>query len=160
MEGRQAGLSLPLDNEEERSLGQRFSPQASGPTSLCPSGPLNSPHLHPQATPPSNIAPKCMPRPSCLHPDLVGSGSRRSVPLCLPSAPWEEDEIRRDRVEPQSVSLSWREPVPAGAPGANGTEYEIRYYEKVSLGWKPPGSGPACLPQSQSSAIPNAAAAS
>nr|XP_021532815.1 ephrin type-A receptor 10 [Aotus nancymaae] len=45
-------------------------------------------------------------------------------------APWEEDEIRRDRVEPQSVSLSWREPIPAGAPGANGTEYEIRYYEK------------------------------
>ncbi|ERE85642.1 ephrin type-A receptor [Cricetulus griseus] len=45
-------------------------------------------------------------------------------------APWEEDEIRRDRVEPQSVSLSWREPVPAGTPGANGTEYEIRYYEK------------------------------
>ncbi|XP_046941704.1 ephrin type-A receptor 10 [Lynx rufus] len=47
-----------------------------------------------------------------------------------PGAPWEEDEIRRDRVEPQSVSLSWREPIPAGAPGANGTEYEIRYYEK------------------------------
>ncbi|XP_053067661.1 ephrin type-A receptor 10 isoform X4 [Acinonyx jubatus] len=47
---------------------------------------------------------------------------------CTP--PWEEDEIRRDRVEPQSVSLSWREPIPAGAPGANGTEYEIRYYEK------------------------------
>ncbi|KAB1268798.1 Ephrin type-A receptor 10, partial [Camelus dromedarius] len=43
--------------------------------------------------------------------------------------PWEEDEIRRDRVEPQSVSLSWREPI-TGAPGANGTEYEIRYYEK------------------------------
>ncbi|KAL6038910.1 hypothetical protein STEG23_009999 [Scotinomys teguina] len=47
-----------------------------------------------------------------------------------PGAPWEEDEIRRDRVEPQSVSLSWREPVLAGSPGANGTEYEIRYYEK------------------------------
>uniref|UniRef100_A0A8C3W6Y6 receptor protein-tyrosine kinase n=1 Tax=Catagonus wagneri TaxID=51154 RepID=A0A8C3W6Y6_9CETA len=47
-----------------------------------------------------------------------------------PGAPWEEDEIRRDRVEPQSVSLSWREPITAGAPGANGTEYEIRYYEK------------------------------
>nr|XP_020735904.1 ephrin type-A receptor 10 [Odocoileus virginianus texanus] len=47
-----------------------------------------------------------------------------------PGAPWEEDEIRRDRVEPQSVSLSWREPIPAGAPGANGTEYEIRYFEK------------------------------
>ncbi|EPY79823.1 ephrin type-A receptor 10-like protein [Camelus ferus] len=46
---------------------------------------------------------------------------------CTP--PWEEDEIRRDRVEPQSVSLSWREPI-TGAPGANGTEYEIRYYEK------------------------------
>ncbi|KAM9689140.1 ephrin type-A receptor 10 [Trichechus inunguis] len=47
-----------------------------------------------------------------------------------PGAPWEEDAIRRDRVEPQSVSLSWREPIPAGALGANGTEYEIRYYEK------------------------------
>ncbi|XP_037683608.1 ephrin type-A receptor 10 [Choloepus didactylus] len=47
-----------------------------------------------------------------------------------PGAPWEEDEIRRDRVEPQSVSLSWREPILPGAPGANGTEYEIRYYEK------------------------------
>ncbi|XP_045853214.1 ephrin type-A receptor 10 isoform X5 [Meles meles] len=47
---------------------------------------------------------------------------------CTPA--WEEDEIRRDRVEPQSVSLSWREPIPVGAPGANGTEYEIRYYEK------------------------------
>ncbi|XP_034876079.1 ephrin type-A receptor 10 [Mirounga angustirostris] len=47
-----------------------------------------------------------------------------------PGAPWEEDEIRRDRVEPQSVSLSWREPIPVGAPGVNGTEYEIRYYEK------------------------------
>ncbi|KAK1340186.1 hypothetical protein QTO34_018751 [Cnephaeus nilssonii] len=47
-----------------------------------------------------------------------------------PGGPWEEDEIRRDRVEPQSVSLSWREPMPAGAAGANGTEYEIRYYEK------------------------------
>ncbi|XP_073936642.1 ephrin type-A receptor 10 isoform X3 [Castor canadensis] len=47
---------------------------------------------------------------------------------CTP--PWEEDEIRRDRVEPQSVSLSWREPIPAGAPKANSTEYEIRYYEK------------------------------
>ncbi|KFO32496.1 Ephrin type-A receptor 10 [Fukomys damarensis] len=47
---------------------------------------------------------------------------------CTP--PWEEDEIRRDRVEPQTVSLSWREPILAAAPGANGTEYEIRYYEK------------------------------
>ncbi|KAF5910313.1 hypothetical protein HPG69_014545, partial [Diceros bicornis minor] len=51
-------------------------------------------------------------------------------PHYLLSAPWEEDEIRRDRVEPQSVSLSWREPIPSGAPGANSTEYEIRYYEK------------------------------
>uniref|UniRef100_H0WYZ3 Ephrin type-A receptor 10 n=1 Tax=Otolemur garnettii TaxID=30611 RepID=H0WYZ3_OTOGA len=47
-----------------------------------------------------------------------------------PGVPGEEDEIRRERVEPQSVSLSWREPVPAGAPGANATEYEIRYFEK------------------------------
>lgn len=76
-----------------------------------------------------------------------GSGAQwvqEEHPLCLLSAPWEEDEIRRDRVEPQSVSLSWREPVPAGAPGGNGTEYEIRYYEKVSVRWKPSGSGPAC----------------
>ncbi|XP_053433148.1 ephrin type-A receptor 10 isoform X2 [Nycticebus coucang] len=47
-----------------------------------------------------------------------------------PGVPGEEDEIRRERVEPQSVSLSWREPIPAGGPGANATEYEIRYYEK------------------------------
>ncbi|XP_023379752.1 ephrin type-A receptor 10 [Pteropus vampyrus] len=47
-----------------------------------------------------------------------------------PGGPWEEDEVRRDRVEPQSVSLSWREPIASGAPGANSTEYEIRYYEK------------------------------
>ncbi|XP_037356436.1 ephrin type-A receptor 10 [Talpa occidentalis] len=47
-----------------------------------------------------------------------------------PGGPWEEDEIRRDRVEPQSVSLSWREPISSGVPGANSTEYEIRYYEK------------------------------
>ncbi|XP_049630619.1 ephrin type-A receptor 10 [Suncus etruscus] len=47
-----------------------------------------------------------------------------------PGAHWEDGEIRRDRVEPQTVSLSWREPVPAGSVGTNGTEYEIRYYEK------------------------------
>uniref|UniRef100_A0A2K6N9N9 Ephrin type-A receptor 10 n=1 Tax=Rhinopithecus roxellana TaxID=61622 RepID=A0A2K6N9N9_RHIRO len=63
-------------------------------------------------------------------PALPCSGARWRIPRYLLSAPWEEDEIRRDRVEPQSVSLSWREPIPAGAPGANGTEYEIRYYEK------------------------------
>ncbi|XP_023618536.1 ephrin type-A receptor 10 [Myotis lucifugus] len=57
-------------------------------------------------------------------------GSWISILLADTSRPWEEDEIRRDRVEPQSVSLSWREPIPAGAAGANGTEYEIRYYEK------------------------------
>ncbi|XP_060235554.1 ephrin type-A receptor 10 isoform X3 [Meriones unguiculatus] len=56
------------------------------------------------------------------------AGFQERGDLC--EAPWEEDEIRRDRVEPQSVSLSWREPVPVGAPGTNGTEYEIRYYEK------------------------------
>lgn len=39
------------------------------------------------------------------------------------------------------MSLSWREPIPVGAPGANGTEYEIRYYEKVSAVWAAPGAG-------------------
>lgn len=70
------------------------------------------------------------PSPPCTMTCAVGSRGRISHYL-LP-APWEEDEIRRDRVEPQSVSLSWREPIPAGGPGANNTEYEIRYYEKVS----------------------------
>ncbi|EGW00541.1 Ephrin type-A receptor 10 [Cricetulus griseus] len=104
---------------------------------VCQDTYARSPHSPGQQSPlpPTGHAhiynePKCMSRPSCLHPDLVGSGSWRSVLLFLLSAPWEEDEIRRDRVEPQSVSLSWREPVPAGTPGANGTEYEIRYYEK------------------------------
>ena len=74
------------------------------------------------------------PHPACPAlpaPALPHSGFLSRTECSLLSAPWEEDEIRRDRVEPQSVSLSWREPIPAGAPGANGTEYEIRYYEKV-----------------------------
>lgn len=94
------------------------------------------------------------PRPSAF-PSPIPSPHRPnpSSPLTLPcsqirsknlhsffSGPWEEDEIRRDRVEPQSVSLSWREPIPAGASGANGTEYEIRYYEKVGPVPEAPGS--------------------
>ncbi|EFB25294.1 hypothetical protein PANDA_013163, partial [Ailuropoda melanoleuca] len=71
-----------------------------------------------------------MARPPAPTPALPHDGIRWRTPRYLLSAPWEEDEIRRDRVEPQSVSLSWREPMPVGAPGANGTEYEIRYYEK------------------------------
>uniref|UniRef100_G1PK50 EPH receptor A10 n=1 Tax=Myotis lucifugus TaxID=59463 RepID=G1PK50_MYOLU len=65
---------------------------------------------------------------SLLHKTLPAC-ARSVITVSIPR-PWEEDEIRRDRVEPQSVSLSWREPIPAGAAGANGTEYEIRYYEK------------------------------
>lgn len=42
-------------------------------------------------------------------------------------------------MEPQTVSLSWREPVPAGSVGTNGTEYEIRYYEKASGVWEAAG---------------------
>lgn len=98
------------------------------------------------------------PRPSAF-PSPIPSPHRPnpSSPLTLPcsqirsknlhsflSGPWEEDEIRRDRVEPQSVSLSWREPIPAGASGANGTEYEIRYYEKVGPG---PRRHPALVPR-------------
>lgn len=75
-----------------------------------------------------------MARPPAPTPALPHDGIRWRTPRYLLSAPWEEDEIRRDRVEPQSVSLSWREPMPVGAPGANGTEYEIRYYEKVRRG--------------------------
>lgn len=39
--------------------------------------------------------------------------------------------IRTDKVEQKSVSLSWQEP---GFPTANGTEYEVKYYEKVGSG--------------------------
>lgn len=40
-------------------------------------------------------------------------------------------DIRTDKVEQKSVSLSWQEP---GFPTANGTEYEVKYYEKVGSG--------------------------
>lgn len=51
-------------------------------------------------------------------------------PLCI-SAPTAVTDIRTDRVEQKSVSLSWQEP---GFLTANGTEYEVRYFEKVSSG--------------------------
>lgn len=125
-----------------REVLARYSLQISGPTKTLPL----SPHRpRPHRTSP----PLCMPRPFCPHPE---QRVQERILLCLLSAPWEEDEIRRDRVEPQSVSLSWREPVLAGAPGTNSTEYEIRYYEKVRPSRKPPRSQTACLPQPYSSA--------
>lgn len=51
-------------------------------------------------------------------------------------APTPVTDIRTDKVEQKSVSLSWQEP---GFPTANGTEYEVKYYEKVGSGT---GSGP------------------
>lgn len=84
--------------------------------------------LSSQPSPASPPIPACPVLPAPWLCPTVG------IPHYVLSGPWEEDEIRRDRVEPQSVSLSWREPIPAGAPGANSTEYEIRYYEKVSQG--------------------------
>uniref|UniRef100_A0A672UZK0 Ephrin type-A receptor 10 n=1 Tax=Strigops habroptila TaxID=2489341 RepID=A0A672UZK0_STRHB len=36
-------------------------------------------------------------------------------------------DIRTDKVEQKSISLSWQEP---GFPTTNGTEYEVKYYEK------------------------------
>ncbi|KAM6371102.1 ephrin type-A receptor 10 [Pluvialis apricaria] len=36
-------------------------------------------------------------------------------------------DIRTDKVEQKSISLSWQEP---GFPTPNGTEYEVKYYEK------------------------------
>lgn len=45
------------------------------------------------------------------------------------SAPTPVTDIRTDKVEQKSVSLSWQEP---GSP--NGTEYEVKYYEKVGTG--------------------------
>lgn len=51
-------------------------------------------------------------------------------------APTPVTNIRTDKVEQKSVSLSWQEP---GFPTANGTEYEVKYYEKVGSGT---GSGP------------------
>ena len=126
------GASLPSSPAKTLSL----KPRASGTS--CPPQPLwscfcgsSSPAPNPRL---SRLSSPC-PCPT------VRSGSRTLHYLL--SAPWEEDEIRRDRVEPQSVSLSWREPIPAGAPGANGTEYEIRYYEKVSRGL---GGTWGCIP--------------
>lgn len=51
------------------------------------------------------------------------------------SAPTPVTNIRTDKVEQKSVSLSWQEP---GSP--NGTEYEVKYYEKVGTG---SGTAPA-----------------
>ncbi|NXQ26545.1 EPHAA protein, partial [Alaudala cheleensis] len=42
-------------------------------------------------------------------------------------APAPVTDIRTDRVEQRSVSLSWQEP---GFLPANGTEYEVKYFEK------------------------------
>ncbi|XP_069478754.1 ephrin type-A receptor 10 [Ambystoma mexicanum] len=36
-------------------------------------------------------------------------------------------DIRTDKIEERSITLSWQEP---GYPSANNTEYEIKYYEK------------------------------
>ncbi|XP_050182293.1 ephrin type-A receptor 10 [Myiozetetes cayanensis] len=43
------------------------------------------------------------------------------------AAPTPVTDIRTDKVEQKSVSLSWQEP---GFLTANGTEYEVKYYEK------------------------------
>ncbi|NXF10717.1 EPHAA protein, partial [Smithornis capensis] len=43
------------------------------------------------------------------------------------AAPTPVTEIHMDKVEQKSVSLSWQEP---GFPSTNGTEYEVKYYEK------------------------------
>ncbi|XP_016159146.1 PREDICTED: ephrin type-A receptor 10 [Ficedula albicollis] len=43
------------------------------------------------------------------------------------AVPTPVTDIRTDRVEQKSVSLSWQEP---GVPTANGTEYEVKYFEK------------------------------
>ncbi|XP_063211895.1 ephrin type-A receptor 10 [Chroicocephalus ridibundus] len=43
------------------------------------------------------------------------------------AAPTPVTDIRTDKVEQKSVSLSWQEP---GFPTPNGTEYEVKYYEK------------------------------
>ncbi|XP_026719062.1 ephrin type-A receptor 10 [Athene cunicularia] len=42
-------------------------------------------------------------------------------------APTPVTDIRTDKVEQKSISLSWQEP---GFPPPNGTEYEVKYYEK------------------------------
>uniref|UniRef100_A0A452RG64 Ephrin type-A receptor 10 n=1 Tax=Ursus americanus TaxID=9643 RepID=A0A452RG64_URSAM len=97
-----------------------------------PLGPLGGASAGARGRPSSRPGGEPGTTPARSRPASPVAGERRTAPTprYLLSAPWEEDEIRRDRVEPQSVSLSWREPIPVGAPGANGTEYEIRYYEK------------------------------
>ncbi|KAI1231257.1 Ephrin type-A receptor 10, partial [Lamprotornis superbus] len=45
------------------------------------------------------------------------------------AVPTPVTDIRTDKVEQRSVSLSWQEPS-GGFLAANGTEYEVRYFEK------------------------------
>lgn len=56
----------------------------------------------------------------CHHPFFLST---------LP-APTPVTDIRTDKIEQKSVSLSWQEP---GFPTTNSTEYEVKYYEKVGL---------------------------
>eukprot|EP00075_Anas_platyrhynchos_P010490 XP_027299743.1 ephrin type-A receptor 10 isoform X1 [Anas platyrhynchos] len=43
------------------------------------------------------------------------------------AAPTPVTDIRTDKIEQKSISLSWQEP---GFPTTNSTEYEVKYYEK------------------------------
>lgn len=68
---------------------------------------------------------------SCLFRFHWSSSSVPARFLSAFPAPTPITDIRTDRVEQRSVSLSWQEPA---FLTANGTEYEVRYFEKVSSG--------------------------
>lgn len=60
--------------------------------------------------------------------DALPQPSPPAFPSALP-VPTPVTDIRTDKVEQKSISLSWQEP---GFP-TNSTEYEVKYYEKVWL---------------------------
>ncbi|NWW33635.1 EPHAA protein, partial [Panurus biarmicus] len=63
---------------------------------------------------------------SCLSGRFYWSSTSATVHfLSAFPGPAPITDIHTDKVEQKSVSLSWQEPVPA-----NGTEYEVKYFEK------------------------------
>lgn len=50
-------------------------------------------------------------------------------PVSFLSAPSQVSEVIKERVQQHSIQLSWQEPE---QPNGVITEYEIKYYEKVS----------------------------
>ncbi len=52
--------------------------------------------------------------------------------VLVQTAPSQVSEVIKEKVQQRSIQLSWQEP---HQPNGVITEYEIKYYEKVSLQW-------------------------